>query len=146
MSGGPSTVSVPSAPGYEVTRDGRVFSVASNWRGKGRFQLVPDRNSHGYARVRLTTGDRRKVFILHVLVAKAFLPERPSAQHEVRHLDGDKSNNAAENLCWGTRAENAADRERHGHTSRGAKHGARIRAGWMARRERMTALARVEGK
>lgn len=23
-------------PGYEVTRDGRVFSVASNWRGYGK--------------------------------------------------------------------------------------------------------------
>lgn len=39
------------------------------------------------------------------------------------HLDGDPSNNALANLEWGTAAENAADRVRHGTAPRGAEAG-----------------------
>ena len=33
----------------------------------------------------------------------------------VRHLDGDKENNRAENLAWGTDSENMIDQVRHGN-------------------------------
>jgi hypothetical protein len=33
---------------------------------------------------------------------------------ECRHVDGDKRNNSLSNLAWGTPAENAADKVRHG--------------------------------
>lgn len=39
---------------------------------------------------------------------------------ECRHLDGDPSNNQLSNLCWGTSAENAADRIEHGTIGRGS--------------------------
>ena len=42
---------------------------------------------------------------------------------ECRHLDGNPSNNNLENLCWGTVEENMADRDRHGTTAIGIKHG-----------------------
>lgn len=119
-------------PGYEVTRDGRVFST-TGWRGLPRREMAQDLNSHGYLRVRLVHDGRRVVRLVHVLVAQAFLPPRPSPNHEVRHLDGDKMNNSAANLAWGTRKDNAADRERHGRTSRGERHSAAIRAGLEAR-------------
>jgi DNA-binding LacI/PurR family transcriptional regulator len=48
------------------------------------------------------------------LIAKAFLPPPEASQDEVRHLDGDKTNNAIENLAWGTRKENGEDMARHG--------------------------------
>jgi hypothetical protein len=85
-------------------------------------------NASGYPSVRLTIDGCRKRLAVHVLVARKHLPPRPSPQHEVRHLDGDKTHSAADNLAWGTQKDNADDRERHGRTSRGIKHSASIKA------------------
>ena len=38
---------------------------------------------------------------------------------QVRHLDGNRNNNAASNLAWGTKAENEADKFQHGTTPKG---------------------------
>lgn len=114
-------------PGYEVTRDGRVFSVSSNWRGKGRREMAQTPNDDGYLSVRIMVEGKRKRIAVHVLVARDHLPPRPSLQHEIRHKDGDRRNPCADNLAWGTRKENADDRERHGRTSRGASHSAAIK-------------------
>ena len=38
-------------------------------------------------------------------------------------MDGDWSNNKPSNLCWGTYAENEADKRRHGRTAQGIKQG-----------------------
>jgi hypothetical protein len=109
-------------PGYIVTAEGRVFSVASNWRGYGEREMRQSLNADGYPSVRLTIDGKRTRLAVHRLVARDYLPPRPSLAHEVRHLDGDKTNSAARNLAWGTRKENAADRERHGRTYRGERH------------------------
>lgn len=45
---------------------------------------------------------------VHILVAEAFLGPRPGGMEECRHLDGDKLNNRADNLRWGTRPGNAS--------------------------------------
>lgn len=115
--------------GYEVTHDGRVFSLSSNWRGYGRREMRQDMNADGYPSVRIIVDGKRKRIAVHVLVARAHIPLRPSLAHEIRHLDGNKQNPSAHNLAWGTRKENADDRERHGRTSRGVSHSAAIRAG-----------------
>jgi hypothetical protein len=120
---------VKHTPGYEVTRDGRVFSVETNWRGYGRREMKQTPNSDGYPSVRLILDGKRKRFAVHALVAKEYLPPRPSPNHEVRHIDGDKMNPRADNLAWGTQKDNADDRERHGRTSRGLSHSAAIKAG-----------------
>lgn len=112
---------------YEVSRDGRVYSL-SGWRGQPRRELAQSLNSHGYPRVCVMRSGKKARLLVHSLVAAAFLPPRPSIAHEVRHLDGDRTNNVASNLAWGTRAENAADRARHGRTSRGEAHSLAIRA------------------
>lgn len=39
--------------------------------------------------------------------------------HEVRHLDGDQCNCRENNLAWGTKKENEADKELHGTRLRG---------------------------
>lgn len=115
-------------PGYEVTRDGRVFSVDSNWRGHGRREMQQTLNACGYPSVRLLINGKRKRVAVHLLVAANHLPGQPSEAHQVRHLDGNKLNPHADNLAWGTAKENAEDRERHGRTSRGAVHSAAIKA------------------
>lgn len=115
--------------GYEVTEDGKVFSISHNWRGYGRREMTQEINDDGYPSVRLTINGKRTRATVHSLVAKTFLPPRPSPKHEVRHLDGNKNNSCWWNLCWGTPKENADDRERHQRTSRGEKHSRAIKAG-----------------
>lgn len=111
------------APGYQVTRDGRVFSTASNWRGYGARELQQTSNSHGYARVRMMIDGRRKSPVVHKLVAAAFLEPRPSARHQIRHLNGNRMDPSADNLAWGTAKDNADDRAAHGTTARGERSG-----------------------
>lgn len=115
-------------PGYEVSRDGRVVSTGSNWRGYGSRELRQRLNASGYPSVRLVVDGKRRHLPVHKLVALSHLPPRPSELHEVRHLDGNRLNNSADNLAWGTRKENAADRDSHGTTSRGEAHSFAIKA------------------
>jgi len=121
------------APGYAVSRDGRVFSLVSNWRGYGERELATGRNSDGYASVRVMIDGRRKQLTVHRLVADAFLGPRPSPTHQVRHLDGDRMNPSAANLAWGTAKENAEDRDRHGTTAIGDRNGTRTKPESIAR-------------
>lgn len=131
-------------PGYEVTSDGRVYSLTSNWRGLGRRELTQFADADGYPSVRLTIAGERKRFAVHRLVALWHLPPKPSARHEIRHIDGDRLNSSAANLAWGTQKENADDRERHGRTSRGAAHGDAIRRSSHAEAVRRSRAARKE--
>lgn len=119
---------IPNWPGYGATPDGRIWSLSANWRGYGQRVLAPHSDRDQYQSVRLTfaKGSRKK-FKVHRLVAETFIGPRPSPRHEVRHLDGNRANNCASNLAWGTQKDNADDRERHGRTSRGARHSAAIR-------------------
>lgn len=97
--------------GYQVSNLGRVRSK--------RQILNPIPDCYGYLYGR--TGDLRKYFV-HRLVAFAFHGPSPSPQHQVAHLDGNKQNNRADNLCWATPAENAAHRILHGRQLRGSDH------------------------
>ena len=115
-------------PGYEVTRDGKVISIGSNWRGYGNRELRQSLNASGYPSVRLVIDGVRRHLPVHKLVAIAHLPPRPSELYEIRHLDGNRLNSQADNLAWGPSKENAADRDAHGTTSRGAAHSAAIKA------------------
>ena len=113
-------------PGYEVMRDGSIFSN-SNWRGYGRRELHAELNNDGYPSVRLTIDGKRTRYAVHVIVARHHLQPKPSDHHEIRHLDGNKMNPHADNLEWGTKQENADDREIHGRTSRGNSHSKAIK-------------------
>lgn len=122
-------MSATHTPGYRVTEDGRVFSIAHNWRGYGEREMSQIPHKDGYLSVRLIIDGKRKRFAVHRLVAAKFLPPAPSRLHQVRHLDGDKSNNRFSNLAWGTAKDNADDREAHGRTSRGLSHSQAIKKG-----------------
>lgn len=110
-----------AANGYSVDEDGTVRSSQS-WRGTTSRVLTPSLNGHGYLSVRLMLDGRRVHLPVHRLVAAFYLPPKPSHLHEIRHIDGDRTNSRLSNLAWGTRAENAADRERHG-TSAAPRNG-----------------------
>ena len=68
---------------------------------------------YGYQKVRLYSDDGRQSCRVHHLVCLAFHGPRPDGA-EARHLNGDKADNRAKNLAWGTRLENTADSIRHG--------------------------------
>lgn len=86
---------------YQVSNFGRVKSLHF-----GREKLLKAGVSNtGYANVTLKKNTTKKTFHVHVLVAKAFLPN-PDEKREVNHIDGDKQNNRVENLEWVTSSEN----------------------------------------
>lgn len=118
-------------PGYEgyyqVSNLGRVRSLdrvvtrsGFDKRLKGKILLgrVVD---YGRIIVSLSKGGvvrRRKV---HSLVMEAFVGPYPDGL-EIRHLDGDPSNNCIDNLRYGTSKENARDKLRHGTYIHGERH------------------------
>src|SRR5262245_49050046 len=125
MVGEEHTVSFRSVPGffnYEVSSDGHVWSYyRRNGRlGATRRKLRPSRARNGYPRVKLFPG--RVQLYVHHLILEAFVGRCPPGM-ETRHLNGDRADNRLENLCWGTRTENAADTDRHGKRLRGERNG-----------------------
>lgn len=110
-------------PGYVVTENGEVFSTASNWRGHGLRQMKSFPNDDGYLRVHLTIRGQRRNFLVHKLVAMLYQGPRPPGKNQICHIDGNKLNNAAKNLRYGSAKDNADDRQRHGRTAAGEKNG-----------------------
>lgn len=89
---------------YQVSSNGRVKSLGGNWRRKCG-ELSQRKNTHGYSVVNLSMNGVRKTFSVHRLVAEAFIKKEEGKNH-VNHIDGDKSNNDANNLEWCTAREN----------------------------------------
>ena len=134
------------SPSYDVTIDGRIISVETNWRGYGARELAQFPNKDGYMFVRVVVNGRRVKKAVHRLVALTHLGPQPAPGHEVRHLDGNKLNNHFKNLAWGTRKQNAEDRDRHGRTSRGAMHSYAVRMSNQAEATRAYHKSRTEAR
>lgn len=101
---------------YLVSVDGHVYSKPRQ-RTKGGL-LKPTVALGGYLRVTLHQGDAKKMFLVHRLVADAFIGERPEG-YEVAHVNGNPADNRAANLCYKTRTENEQDKAAHGTLLRG---------------------------
>lgn len=84
-------VEVEDFPSYMVSDLGEVVNI------KYGRPLKPRPNAHGYMRVALSEGGVAKQFYVHRLVADAFIEGYLDGMH-VKHKDGDRSNNALENL------------------------------------------------
>ena len=86
---------------YQVSNLGRVKSFK---HGVEKI-LKPHRGKGGYCRVSLYQNGKLKKILVHVLVARAFLPN-PNNLPIVHHIDNNPSNNRVENLQWVTHKEN----------------------------------------
>lgn len=86
----------------EVSNLGRVRSLLRPEKTVLRLQ----HDAKGYQRVRVTVNREKMTFKVHREVARAFLPN-PDDKPQVNHIDGNKDNNAVENLEWVTNRENA---------------------------------------
>ena len=84
-----------------VDRDGNVYS-------KTPTELKPltkYKRNGGYEYVEVSTNGAKKKLSVHRLVATAF-HENPNNCPQVNHIDGDPSNNKADNLEWVSGSEN----------------------------------------
>ncbi len=89
---------------YEVSNLGRVRSLHS-YGGNTCRVMKPGKRTDGYLHVRLSKNGVVKQFLVHRLVAKAFIPN-PNNLEMVNHKDENKVNNCVENLEWCTRSYN----------------------------------------
>lgn len=97
---------------YRVFSSGKVVA----YRGQRPVREVGFMNAKGAVRVllsdtKLVDGKATRVLgreFIHHLVAKAFIPN-PQGLRDVRHKDGDKLNNAVENLEWVSRSTSMVD-------------------------------------
>lgn len=139
---------IPQIAGYGATADGRIWSLASNWRGYGVREISPTPNGRGYLKVRVMLGGKRRNLPIHRLIAATFLPIKPGADFEICHKNGNPLDNRAENLCWGTRSDNALDRVKHGRTYRPDWSDMEKRQRWSKAISKgvRAAIAKAEGK
>jgi hypothetical protein len=108
---------VPGRPGYRVSTTGLIAGPQGPRKPQvtadGYFYIVTYRRGAGAKGVR-----RNLKLWAHRAVLEAFVGPCPPHQ-EVRHLNGNPSDNRLSNLAWGDRYEQAADRARHGTQPRG---------------------------
>ncbi|WP_243143542.1 HNH endonuclease signature motif containing protein [Pseudobutyrivibrio xylanivorans] len=97
---------VSGYPAYEIDTRGQIFSYKS---GKKK-QLKPtlDSKQRYYAITLCSQSGNHKKFLIHRLVALAFIPN-PNDYGEVNHIDGNPQNNNVENLEWCDRKHNLAE-------------------------------------
>ena len=95
---------------YEVSSGGKVRRISgwgnknNGWRqATGLVKL--ETNKSGYMRIKLSKNGIRTWYLVHRLVALAFI-ENPDEKPYVNHKDGNKANNSVDNLEWCTSREN----------------------------------------
>lgn len=101
---------VPDYEGhYQVSSLGRVKSLKRlSFSGRVlKEKILKPANTNNYKKVVLSKNDNRKQFYIHQLVAMAFLGHSPNGHSlVVDHVDGDTSNNSANNLQIVTQRKN----------------------------------------
>ena len=86
---------------YQISNYGRIKSFRRN----AVKILKPYFSSQGYLAIDLMNHCKRKSVRVHILVAKAFIPN-PENKPTVNHIDGHPLNCYVENLEWATYSEN----------------------------------------
>jgi DNA-binding CsgD family transcriptional regulator len=99
---------IPGLPGYEVSRDGRIFSKLR------RRQLKTFPRANGYVGFNALKDGKPAWPEVHRCLALAFHGEPPAPDAHAAHRDGDRTNNTDNNVVWKSPSENAADRVAHG--------------------------------
>jgi len=89
---------------YQISNHGRLKSFKSNPKGK----ILSNVNSKGgYLSVVLRNGQFRRFTRIHILVAEAFIGEKPCKNSQVHHKNENKQINFAYNLEYLTPGEHS---------------------------------------
>jgi hypothetical protein len=104
---------------YQVSNLGNVKSLAKSYKdSNGNYKTVNEyllfrrRNKSGYLTVVLYKDDIRREFLVHKLVASAYL-ERIEGLYEINHIDGNITNNDVSNLEWCDKKPQGVKLSRH---------------------------------
>jgi hypothetical protein len=114
---------IHECPGYRFGSDGSIWS---RWRSGGRLfdewrRLEPCAGAKGYLSTVIKIAGRHRSVRVHKMILWAFNGPRPDGAHGC-HWDGDKLNNAIDNLRWASPQENIRDALRHGTHAIGERH------------------------
>lgn len=100
---------------YEVSDKGRIKALSrivkyNRWGGAsekrlGEKFLNPTISKCGYYHTTLSLNSKKETVLIHRIIAIAFLPNQNNLP-QVNHKDGNKLNNAVENLEWVTASAN----------------------------------------
>lgn len=88
---------------YQVSNLGRIKSF-QKWKRAScpdEYVLKSTVANNGYCQVTLYNGKKRAKYLVHRLVAEAFIPN-PNGLPHINHIDENPENNAASNLEWCT--------------------------------------------
>lgn len=89
---------------YSACSNGSIISLPKKTR-KGIRTLKPIKVAFGYYAVDLVKDKKIKRFLVHRLIANAFL-DNTENKPQVNHINGLKGDNSLENLEWATASEN----------------------------------------
>lgn len=120
---------IPESPNknYKAGSDGHVYS-RTRYAGFGRkvfvewYALKGHKTPKGYIVVSLCHNNKKVTKAVHRLVCSAFHGRPTPKTLQVRHLNGDPSDNRPTNLRWGSQQENWLDRKAHGRGISGERH------------------------
>lgn len=93
---------------YQISNLGRVKRILfkNNVIEKPKDKILKTyNNGTGYRKLSLYKNNIQKQFLIHRLVAKAFLSNL-SKLDQVNHIDGNKENNRIDNLEWVSQSKN----------------------------------------
>jgi hypothetical protein len=88
---------------YMVSNFGRIKNI--NYRGTGKTKFIKGTKHNNYTYITLSKNNKLKAYLLHRLVAEAFIPN-PENKPCINHKDCNRQNNRADNLEWCTQKEN----------------------------------------
>jgi hypothetical protein len=84
---------------YHISNFGNIINSIT-----GRI-LKPNNNGNGYLQIELSKNGKRKKYLIHRLIALAFI-QNPENKEFIDHVDNKRSNNNINNLRWVNRQEN----------------------------------------
>lgn len=104
---------------YQVSNLGRVKSLGNNRNRKEKI-LKSAKNNKGYLIVGLSKENKKKIFLLHRLVAQVFIPN-PNNYPIVNHKNETPTDCRVENLEWCTQKYNVNYGSRNEKASKALK-------------------------
>jgi len=94
---------------YTISRDGKV------WSKRKKIYRIPYKDKKGYLRIGLNKDGKQKYFLIHRLLAIAYI-DNPENKETVDHIDRNPSNNNLDNLRWATRTQQKGNQKASSNT------------------------------